>query len=336
MKNEKPVELRKVFFLLTFLFLFGNNCYCQCLTINLIKNGGLEEYNCCPTNMTMINCANYWTQPLIGISTSDYFNTCAIDSLDNQSILPFYQHAYFGNGYAGILCDHFTDPYFYREYIQGIINDSLIANKCYYLEFWTLLGAFASTHAIDALGVYFSDTLPKDINVNTPFYFPSQINNPTGNIISDSINWTKIAGVFIAEGGEKYFTIGTFKHENEINRVEIKTPYPETYFSAYFFDNFSLCPCEDTIPAAPVKPVFEVYPNPAKDDLFVLFYGYDPINTIDLTIYNILGEAILNNQLESSSLPSEVNIAGLSAGCYVLVIKSAYKTFYKDRLVIIR
>ena len=333
------MELKKQIVFFAFLFVFIANAISQCQTINLIKNPSLEEYTCCPKNMTMISCANDWTQPLTE-STSDYFNTCAIDSLEYPPIKPAYLHSFFGNGYAGILCDHFTDPFIYREYIQGTLTDPLIANKCYYLEFWTLLSGLFSSHAFDALGVYLSDTLPKYSIYADPLYFPAQVNNPIGNVISDTTNWTKISGTFVASGGEKFITIGTFKHENEINKIQIKPFEPGTDYSCYYFDNFSLCPCGDTIPIAdtikPLKPVLEVYPNPAKDDLFILFDDYEQLSSINLEIYNILGELVMNEQINSSPIASKINIGKLAGGCYVVVLKNRSRSLYKGRLVVIR
>lgn len=74
----------------------------QCLSVNLIKNPGLEEYYQCPYWMAQIHQAKYWTQPL-PLSTSDYFNTCYLDSITDWSILLFFEHSYFGNGYAAVV-----------------------------------------------------------------------------------------------------------------------------------------------------------------------------------------------------------------------------------------
>jgi hypothetical protein len=288
----------------------------------------------------MIDCANYWTQPFLGGSTSEYLNVCGIDSLEIPSMLPFFQHAYFGNGYAGILSFNYisdvTPPSDYREYIQGTLSESLKSGQCYYCEFWVeSFNMLIPYSAIDALGIYFSDTLPKiPGNYVMALLLPAQINNTVGRIISDTNHWTKIADTFVAKGGEKYFTVGTFKLPSEVNQTFIGTPQHSMAY--YFFDNFSLCPCADTIPADPIKPIFEVYPNPAKDELFVLFDGYDPINTLDLTIYNILGELVMNEQIESNPLTSTVNIGQIASGCYILVIKTGSTILYKDRLVIIR
>jgi len=313
---------------------YAVNCKSQCLNINLIKNPSLEEYNCCPINLTMINCADYWTQPLI-FSTSDYFNTCAIDSLVYPPSEPWYLHSFFGQGYAGLNCYAHYNAGDYREYLQGELVDPLVEDQCYHVEFWTLLFAYSSNTAIDALGVFFSDSLPKGETDADPFYFAPQINNYV--IVTDTINWTKISGDYLAQGGEKYFTVGTFKQEGEINKYKFKPDIGDN--SYYFFDNFSLCPCEDTIPpdtVKPVNPVLEVYPNPANENLFILFNGYDQLQAIDLEIYNVLGELVMNEQIISSDAPTSINIAPIASGCYAIVLKNGSSILYKDKLIIIK
>jgi gliding motility-associated-like protein len=269
---------------------FAINCKGQCLNINLIKNPNLEEYTCCPTNLSMINCADYWTQPLI-LSTSDYFNICAVDSIILPQILPLYSHMYFGNGYAGIICEAYSDPFIYREYIQGELSEPLKTGLCYYFQFWTLLSGYNSNVAIDALGIYFSDTLPKDEYDADPLYFESQIN--TNVIIYDTTNWTKISGSFLAQGGEKYFTVGTFKQEGEINKYKFKPEIGDN--SYYFFDNFSLCPCDDTIPPeGPPNVVF--IPNvfsPNGDGINdILYLRGEKVKELTFSVYNRWGEEV--------------------------------------------
>jgi gliding motility-associated-like protein len=267
----------------------------QCISINLIKNPNLEDYSCCPTELTMITCANYWYQPLLDGSTSDYFNICGIDSLTHPDELPYFLYNYFGNGYAGINTNTYTAPMPpYREYIQGTLSKPLIIEQCYYCSFWVKLFNFKNTGpftAIDAIGIFFSDTLPKKHNTELlAYYFPAQINNPSGRIITDTNNWTQITGTFVANGGEKYFTVGTFKQENEINMIYFLSP--PTIESYYFFDNFSLCPCEDTIP-----PPNNVYiPNvfsPNRDGKNDKFYirGVN-IKEIDMKVYNRWGNLV--------------------------------------------
>jgi len=278
-------------------------CRSQCLSINIIKNPNLEDYTCCPNNMALIDCATFWTQPLPQ-STSEYFNTCGIDSLLFPNLLTFFQHAYFGNGYAGICTFTYNPladpPWDYREYVQGTLSVPLQPNQCYYCEFWVKCWNWENLVpycANDALGIYFSDTLPKKTSSDPmAMIFPSQINNATGRIISDTANWTKVSGSFIASGGEKFFTVGNFLPPNEV--ICTYFGVPQTKKSYYFFDNFSLCPCDDTIP--PKEPESVVYiPNiftPNNDSHNDVFYVRgQQIESLHLMVYNRWGNMVFES-----------------------------------------
>ena len=277
----------------------------QCLTVNLIQNPGLEDYSCCPNKGAKISCANYWTQPIVNHSTSEYFNTCGLDSILFPNWIRYFQHAYFGNGYAGICVINYNlnFPQYpqYREYLQGELAQPLIASQCYYSRFWVKLMNFLPFNgpfsAIDAIGIYFTDTLPQQIYAIDPMamYYPAQINNTPGRIISDTTDWTMISDTFVAQGGEKYFTVGTFKYSNEMNQIIYGMPNMSAAY--YFFDNFSLCPCEDTIPKTvlPETPTISI-PNvftPNGDGYNDSFYAEGKkIQSLYLAVYNRWGKLI--------------------------------------------
>ena len=121
--------IKKVILVIFLALAFPIKGKCQCISTYLINKPGLEEYTCCPTNMTMIDCANNWTQPIFNNSTSDYFNICGIDSITDYSTFVYFQHAFFGNGYAGIRNYNFHAPWSNREYLQGTLTEPLVANK---------------------------------------------------------------------------------------------------------------------------------------------------------------------------------------------------------------
>ena len=324
---------------------------CQCLTLNLIKNANLEEYTCCPNNVGMIGCAIDWTQPIVGVdgSTSEYLNTCGVDSLIMPSLLPFFQHVRFGNGYAGI-CNYAYNPNVsppadYREYIQGTLSQPLKASQCYYCEFWVELFNYnneTSLSANDALGIFFSDTLPKRTDLDTmAMFYSAQISIATGRIITDTSNWEKISGYFIAMGGEKYFTVGNFKQINEINSIYFGMPYFDR--SYYFFDNFSLCPCEDTIPPAELEPVVFIpkifSPNSdGQNDVFRV--RSENIVTLHLTVYNRWGEKVFESQNPSEGWDGNYKGLPCSADVYVyhatIIFEDGTETSRKGNVTLMR
>jgi gliding motility-associated-like protein len=91
--------------------------------------------------------------------------------------------------------------------------------------------------ACDRIGAYLSkDSLHAyEEDFSTFYNIVPQIENLSGNILSDSINYVKISGNYKAEGGEQYITIGNFRSNAE---TQI---YPNIYGSAeYFIDDVSV------------------------------------------------------------------------------------------------
>ena len=79
-----------------------------------------------------------------------------------------------------------------------------------------------------------------------------------------------------------------------------------------------------------------IYTNPANDDVFVLFDGYQILQAVDLEIYNMLGTLMLKKQLITGSEAVSVSTANLGVGCYIFILKNTSKILYKDRLIIIK
>jgi gliding motility-associated-like protein len=64
-------------------------------------------------------------------------------------------------------------------------------------------------------------------------YIP-QIENPSGNIIYDTVNWVPINGIYKATGGEKFITIGNFRIANATMIDTVPDP-PSIFADAYYF-----------------------------------------------------------------------------------------------------
>ena len=163
-------------------------------------------------------------------------------------------------------------------------------------------------------------------------YFAAQINNPTGRIITDTSNWTKICGTFYATGGEKFFTVGTFKQENEINKIYFGTS--QINRSYYFFDNFSLCPCEDTIKKAEAE-YLEVNPNPNNGNMIV---NYNIIgNEIGVfEMFDMLGRKVYTRELNNEETTFTFYGTFLSSGVYYYRAMVGQRKIGKGKVVVIR
>ncbi len=255
-------------------------------------------------------------------------------------MLPYFQHAYFGNGYAGILTFAYNPNVWpiadVREYVQGTLSATLETGKCYYCEFWVEFFNYKNEvpySANDAIGIFFSDTLPKRTDTDTmAMFYPSQINIATGRIISDTSNWEKISGTFVATGGEKYFTVGNFRKVNEINSIYFGTSQFDR--SYYFFDNFSLCPCEDTIKKIEVE-YLEVNPNPNNGNMIV---NYNIIGNEKgvFEIYDMVGRKVFSHELSGNENTFFISGALLSSGVYFYQALAGKKRIGKDKIIVIK
>ncbi len=335
----------RTLFLISLFFLFSSNVYCQhCYGENLIPNPSLDSFSICPDNGWQIDRAVPWTQPLYQ-SASSAVNQCMFDGNPTQMDTAGYRKINWrSEGMAYLIIWEDWSPW--RTYIEVPLKHSLEAEQCYYGEFWVLTHN-VSREGIDAIGMYFSDTLVKvksdtiiggdTIGLIKPVYALPQISNPTGHILKDTANWEKVSGTFVATGTETAMIMGCLRPDSEVNYQFITGTFGQS--ARYMFDDFLLCKCEDTIPPDTVKPVtpaLEVYPNPANENLFILFNGYDQLQTIDLEVYNILGELVMNKQIFSSDAPTSINIGPIASGCYAIVLKNGSRILYKDKLIVIK
>ena len=215
---------------LMFLFLLTCAWVLSHAQVNLVLNPSFEDYSKCPVSFQDIRVVRYWdgidSSYHIGDTviyrpycTPQYCNTCANDTTGYASVPnngDFYQYPRTGNGlaYAIMLDDTLLtgDPHDFREYLQGRLSQPLVADTPYCVSFYVNM-AEASTNAVDKIGAYLDDgSIDNGKNDANCFgvekeYTP-QIYSPV--IINDTENWVKIQGRFIANGTEKFITIGNF------------------------------------------------------------------------------------------------------------------------------
>lgn len=101
----------------------------------------------------------------------------------------------------------------------------------------------ASPYAISNLGLYFSDGTIDTIQYRySPLtYLNPQVENPSNNIIADTLNWVSITGTFVATGNEKYLVFGNFEPDATTTKTLVGNP--GEVWSDYWVDDVS---CIDT------------------------------------------------------------------------------------------
>jgi hypothetical protein len=215
---------------------------------NLLLNASFEKYNICPINFgsasnRRISEPDFWYKP--DAKTANYYSTCFNNYPYDGIPCNFwggginYQWPRTGDAYLAM--------FYYNQnannYIQTKFSDSLKAGKKYYGEYYvslinTLLKGCNNIAMLFTKNPIYADTS------NNPY--PSLLlANPQivsyGNpIVTDTMGWVKISGIFTAQGGEQYLTLGNFKLASQTQFKQI-APFGSGYNgSGYYVDDVAV------------------------------------------------------------------------------------------------
>jgi gliding motility-associated-like protein len=226
------------------LFLLTITSFAQ----NLVFNPSMEEYcDCYQSYTARPDNAKHWYDPTE--MSSDYLNECHNNNVYGSGYeIPQnmfgYQYARTGKAYM-----HFgiqLNWYNYREHVTVKLKDTLESGITYCVSLYASLADY-SNYAIDDIGFLFTKdsinfpVLPPPAGSPLTGWIPQYTNHNKG-IIDDTLNWVKIEGSFIASGGEKFLTIGSFTYDSLINYHYTNV---NVYLSAsYYIDDVSVYPCD--------------------------------------------------------------------------------------------
>ncbi|WP_170034610.1 OmpA family protein [Nonlabens xylanidelens] len=244
-----------------FVFLITNICFSQ----NLVLNGSFEEFEKCPDDYSQFNGnVKDWIVPTL--ATPDFYSSCnKFSPAGVPNNVNGWQKAKEGNSYAGIILLNHQN---YREYITGSLQKKLIEGQNYKIKFFISL-AEKSGLSTNSIGVLFNSnrenfTTYKNFDGLTITETKNSVNNidfneqkkkddfsylvdlSTVETFKDSKNWTLVETEFIANGTEKYFTIGNFKSnlETKYKLTRSRVEGPSSY---YYIDDVSIEEIEEEI-----------------------------------------------------------------------------------------
>lgn len=227
---------------------------CACLfgtahaQVNMVLNGGFEQYSSCPTIWNQIKNATYW-QAIDSIDqyplcAPEFCHTCAGSNvLVGVPVAVGYSHyPRSGNGMVSNLFyfDSTFVDYYQRNYTQGKLYDHLVSGKNYCVTFYLTLQQ-ASQYAINGVGAYFDDGSISAGQDSLACSFPQTAFVPQvfgTAIINDTINWVKVQGAFVASGTERFVTIGNFFDNAHTDTVQLSLPGGN--YSFYLLDDVSV------------------------------------------------------------------------------------------------
>ena len=318
--------MNKTHYIFLILFVF---CFDIKSQTNLTYNGDFEIYSSCPINLSdptqapnyeITKCIN-WTSATYG--TSDYFNICSTGSLVGVPTNTFgFQHAYNSNGYAGCYFASYnggsgTDGYngiMWWEYILGQFTQPLTANKKYSLSLYISL-AEHSDLCIKEFGAYMSQTPVTSPNTAALTVTP-QVKFYNSSYFTDTINWNKVIGEYIANGGEQYITIGNFNNNITTDTIRRYWAASPPLISYYYIDNIEIT---DLREEQPIPNVFT--PNDdGVNDLWKLPSG---LKDYEVIIYNRWGNQILKASADGFMWDGKLKNGNMCyAGSYFYIIQN--------------
>lgn len=202
---------------------------------NYVSNGGFEK--------VVISAS--------ATTSSGVENWSAIDSTQGAFLLlslgaPFYNAPQFSLGFQYPRTgNNFIASEFYcsscgRWNPKNRLKSQLRPNKTYCVKYY-VVNTNNCRIAIDSYGAYFGDNSMDTIKkCNIPLtYLIPQIENSNG-IITDTMNWIPVTGTFVANGNEKFMTIGNFRSNATTNTLLINTPTLQTMSNDVYIDDVSL------------------------------------------------------------------------------------------------
>ncbi|WP_461791363.1 T9SS type B sorting domain-containing protein [Pedobacter sp.] len=270
---------------------------------NLVPNGSFEEFQSCPSGLADFTVSD-WI-PATG-GSSDYFNSCGLSAVSVPMNTVGYQNAHSGNGYCGIVSGFENINENQREYIQTQLLSELTAQKEYIFSgFFSL--AESSRYCIKNLGIAFSNTaIGGPYGTPIPF-LPIQV-FPTNSALCDTTDWVEVKISYIAQGGEKYLTIGLFFDDNS-SQIELFNPL-QADFGYYYIDDISV-----------YEMSFGIIPNvltPNNDGINDTWEVKSPSDT-EFYILNRWGSTIFNGVSKSNIISwdgRDINGSNCNDGVY--------------------
>ena len=289
----------KKHFSLIFICLFSVS-YCQ---VNLVPNWSFEyvDTSCSFNNTNCFGGIQVGSVPPWDGYSSDVFNTCSIYS---DCDVPFnhvgYQSPHTGNGYAGEIF------FGSREYMEVPLDSILKPQHKYCVNFYVNISNLYAV-GINNIGMYISNTYtPMSSNL---FGYTPQINY-TG-IISDTLNWTNVSGLYVANGGEQFITIGNFYSNTNTDTVPSSSPYCcVTYM---YIDDVSIVDCTD-VGADELdidRGELAVYPNPATTKITIDVLS---LKVKNLKILNEAGEIVFQTEIQKNKYT--IDVSSFANGIY--------------------
>lgn len=281
----------------------------------------------------------------------NWFSSCGSPDLFNEgfNVSGFtppnntfgFQYPNHGNGFIGIQFYYtLNNNQNIREYAGVKLLDTLHKRK-YYYEYYINYSSYPQDNTYKSIikntGLYFSTDSIKylatpDLYTYTPDSFPTTGVYESNMLISDTINWVKIYGTFIANGDERYLYIGNFKPDS-LTEFEDGFSQPVGY-SYYYIDDVLVAESDTVldIEENSIKNQINVYPNPTTG-IFTVQLPNIPLQNARIEVFTITGGKVYSTNVANS--PKQIALQPVADGVYYLRVWNNNQVIDTRKLVVV-
>jgi len=161
-------------------------------------------------------------------------------------------------------------------------------------------------YASQNVGAYFSIEQPNEAIDSIESYQPQV--RYDGNFITDKDGWTRVSGTFVAQGGERFLSIGNFDKYEDTETLfvpggGVNPWHSDVYWScsAYFIDDVSVVPDSITsVQEEEMEHSYKLYPNPNTGS-FTLDMDIAETDVAYMDLWSISGQRVTSSVLQSGS-----------------------------------
>jgi OmpA-OmpF porin, OOP family len=218
---------------------------------NIVQNGSFESTTNKPKKLGQIELATGWISPT-GVRADLFAPAAKVPEIGTPDNAYGTEEPAEGRNYAGIVAYSYNDK-IPRSYVMAKMTVPMKKGMKYCVSFNASLSEL-SKYASNQLGAHISKkafgTAEKSSIIEK-----THVVHPDNKVLNALYGWEKICGTYVAEGGEKFITIGNFTtNENTKNEKNLKQTYKGTpVIGAYYYiDDVSIvlleegqkCECE--------------------------------------------------------------------------------------------
>lgn len=306
--------------LILFFFLILN--YDTIQSQNLVMNPSFEDSIPCATypGPPQLQC-DHWFMATGG-SVDFYTNVCSNTFYGVPNNAFGYQIPRTGTTYCGLSTFGPISSANNREYLEGQLIDTLKQGHSYCVSFY-VVNTNNGIYYTPEIAAYLSTDSVFDQSFGGTLSLIPQIENTNG-FIYDTLNWVQVNGTFVAQGGEKYITIGNFK--DDVNTAIDSNSNTDQFFAfAYFYiDDVTVTDCTvgiNNINSANTQS--KLYPNPTKQTQVYYTSSLATNQTGNLQVMDMLGNIMATYTLNSGSNKITINTSAYAKGVYVVKVNVA-------------